>query len=89
MENNRPQMTSAQLMRKLCEAMFYMTDLNLYLDTHPDDQKALRMFGEASRGAKVCFDAFEKRCYPLTAASADCDDDWEWLVGVWPSQKMA
>ena len=35
------------------------------------------------------FDAFEKRCYPLVAASADCDDEWEWLVGVWPSQKMA
>ncbi|HBI52433.1 MAG: spore coat protein CotJB [Ruminiclostridium sp.] len=89
MENNRNTMTSAQLMRKLSEAMFYMTDLNLYLDTHPDDTKALSMFEEASCNAKACFDAFEKRCYPLVAASGDCDDSWEWLVGVWPSQKMA
>ena len=82
-------MTSAQLMRRLSEAMFYMTDLNLYLDTHPEDTKALRMFEEACGSAKACFDAFEKRYYPLTAASANCDDSWEWLVGVWPSQKMA
>ena len=80
-------LTAAQLLRKVSEAMFYMTDLNLYLDTHPDDTKALRMYEEAAANAKACFDAFEKRCYPLVAASSD--DDWEWLVGVWPSQKMA
>ena len=81
-------MTRSQLMKKVSEALFYLTDLNLYLDTHPDDTKALRMFEEASENAKACFDAFEKRCYPLVAASADCGDNWEWLVGVWPSQKM-
>ena len=82
-------MNQQQLMRRLSEAMFYMTDLNLYLDTHPEDTKALRMFGEASANAKACFDAFESRFYPLVAASADCSDNWEWLVGTWPSQKMA
>ena len=88
MENNR-QLTAAQLMRKVSEAMFYVTDLNLYLDTHPEDTRALRMFAEAAENAKACAEAFEKRCYPLTVYSADCDDNWEWLVGVWPSQKMS
>ena len=88
MENNRT-MTASQLMRKLSEAMFYMTDLNLYLDTHPNDEKALRMFEEATRNAKACVDAFEKRFYPLFASSADCENDWEWLIGVWPSQIMS
>ena len=88
MENNR-QISAQQLMRKVCEAMFFMTELNLYLDTHPDDTKALRMFNEASENAKVCFELFQNRYYPLVSASADCDNDWEWLVGTWPSQKMA
>ncbi len=88
MENNR-QLTAQQLLRKVSEAWFYVTDLNLYLDTHPEDTRALRMFTEACENAKACTEAFEKRCYPLTACSADCDSDWEWLVGVWPSQKMA
>ena len=79
---------SAQLMKKLSEALFYLTDLNLYLDTHPDDTKALRMFEEASENARACFELFEKRCYPLTAANSDCGESWEWLVGAWPSQKM-
>ncbi len=61
----------AQLMRRLSEAMFYMTDLNLYLDTHPCDNRALRMFEEASENARACFDAFEKHFYPLVAANAD------------------
>ena len=87
MENNR-QMSAQQLMKKVSEAAFYVTDLKLYLDTHPDDTKALRMFEEASENAKACFDAFEKRCYPLFAFNADCDESWEWLTGVWPSQKM-
>lgn len=88
MENNR-QMSAQQLMQKVSEAMFYADDLKLYLDTHPDDTRALRMFEEASRNAKACVDAFEKRFYPLYAWSADCENEWEWLTGVWPSQKMA
>ena len=88
MENNR-QISAQQLMKKVSEALFYVTDLQLYLDTHPEDTKALRMFEEAAENAKACVELFEKRCYPLTAFSADCDDSWEWLVGVWPSQKMA
>lgn len=86
---NNTNMSSVQLMKKVSEALFYLTDLNLYLDTHPDDTKALRMFGEAAENAKACVDAFESRCYPLFAANADCSDNWEWLVGTWPSQKMA
>ncbi len=81
-------MSVQQLMRRVSEALFYVTDLNLYLDTHPDDTKALRMFAEASANAKACVEAFESRYYPLYATSADCSDSWEWLVGTWPSQKM-
>ena len=88
MENNR-QITAQQLMKKLSEAMFYVNDLKLYLDTHPEDSRALRMFDEACKNSEACRKAFEKRFYPLMACSSDCDKEWEWLVGVWPSQKMA
>ena len=88
MENNR-QISAQQLMRRLSEAMFFANDLKLYLDTHPDDTRALRMFREACKNSEVCREAFEKRCYPLIACSSDCENEWEWLDGVWPSQKMA
>ena len=80
--------SAQQLMKRVSEALFYVIDLKLYLDTHPDDTKALRMFSEAAANAKACVEAFENRCYPLFAVNADCGDSWEWLVGAWPSQKM-
>ena len=90
MENNRASNVScAQLMKAVSEAAFYVTDLKLYLDTHPDDVTALAMFKEAARNYKACVDVFESRFYPLFAVSADCDTEWEWLMGVWPSEKMA
>ena len=88
MESNR-QMSAQQLMRKLSEAMFFADDLKLYLDTHPDDSRALRMFREACKNSDACREVFEKRFYPLMAGSSDCENEWEWLNGVWPSQKMA
>ncbi len=88
MENNAMKQNCAQLMKSVSEASFYVTDLQLYLDTHPDDIRALEMFKEACRQLKVCCDAFESCCYPLKACSSGKDDEWNWLVGCWPSERM-
>ena len=89
MENNRNAGAGcAQLLKNVSEAAFCVTDLKLYLDTHPDDRTALAMFKEAAKNYKNCVDTFESRFYPLFATSADCDDNWEWLMGVWPGEKM-
>ena len=85
MENNK---NCVQLMNSLSESLFYATDLQLFLDTHPDDRNALRMFREAVKRTKATAEIFEQRFYPLTAFAADDECDWEWLLGVWPSQKM-
>ena len=77
-----------QMMRALSEALFYAQDLKLYLDTHPCDTNALRMFREAVRRAKSLAAGFEEKFYPLTDYSAGEDDNWDWLCGIWPSQKM-
>lgn len=88
MENNAMKQNCVQLMKSVSEASFYVTDLQLYLDTHPDDIRALEMFKEACRQLKVCCDAFESCCYPLKACSSGKDDEWDWLVGCWPSERM-
>ena len=88
MENNAMKQNCTQLMKSVSEASFYVTDLQLYLDTHPDDIRALEMFKEACCQLKVCCDAFESCCYPLKACSSGKDDEWDWLVGCWPSERM-
>ena len=72
------------LMRAIMEADFFAQDLKLYLDTHPDDTRAVEMFREAVRQSKACKAAFEDSFYPLTADSAGKDGTWDWLDGVWP-----
>lgn len=88
MENNRGGASCAQLLKSVSEAAFYVTDLKLYLDTHPEDTSALQMFKRAAENYKLCVENFEKRFYPLFSVSADCDDSWEWLMGAWPPEKV-
>ncbi len=77
--NNR----CAVLMKKLAAAEFYAIDLKLYLNTHPDDEEALRIYREAVKQAQACKCAFEANCYPLCAESAGKNGEWDWLLGQW------
>ena len=73
-----------ELMRAIMEADFFAQDLKLYLDTHPDDSRAVEMFREAVRQSKACKAAFEDSFYPLIADSAGINGTWDWPDGVWP-----
>ncbi len=86
-ENVRSENSDAsceELMRAIMEADFFAQDLKLYLDTHPDDMKAVEMFREAVRQSKACKAAFEESFYPLTAHAAGKDGVWDWLDGNFP-----
>lgn len=92
-ENSRPRQPRAEignsqacdeLLRAIAEASFFALDLQLYLDTHPDDTRAIEMFREAVKQYKACKAAFEDSFYPLTASSAGKDGEWDWLCGTFP-----
>ena len=89
--NSQPSNSGAscnELMCAIMEADFFAQDLKLYLDTHPNDERALEMYREACKQYKACKAAFEECCYPLTPCGADCDCEWEWLCGVWPPNSL-
>lgn len=73
-----------ELMRAIMEADFFAQDLKLYLDTHPDDSRALEMFREAVRQSKACKAAFEDSFWPLVADNAGMNGTWDWPCGIWP-----
>lgn len=85
MENNT---NARQLLQSVDEASFYMQDLKLYLDTHPNDTTAIEMFKEATKQYKTCKDTFECNCYPLNAEASRDEECWDWLRGAWPPQKL-
>ena len=82
--NNSNNASCEELMRAIMEADFFAQDLKLYLDTHPDDTRAVEMFRDAVRQSKACKAAFEDSFYPLTANGAGTDGTWDWFNGVWP-----
>lgn len=82
--SNNTDASCEELMRAIMEADFFAQDLKLYLDTHPDDTRAVEMFREAVKQSAACKAAFEDSFYPLTASSAGMDGTWDWFDGVWP-----
>ncbi len=79
----------AELMKAIMEADFFAQDLKLYLDTHPDDCRAIEMYREACKQYKACKAAFEDCCWPLVACSAGMNPDcWDWLDGVFPPKSL-
>ena len=84
--SNGSQPGCAQLMKAIMEADFFAMDLKLYLDTHPDDERAIGMFREAVKQYNACKAAFEESFYPITSNSAGKDGEWDWLCGKFPPQ---
>lgn len=56
----------SQRLLEIDEISFTLNDLNLYLDTHPEDQEALTMFNQAMTKRKQLMQTFAKDFDPLT-----------------------
>lgn len=82
--NGSGDVSCKELLRAIMEADFVATDLKLYLDTHPDDSRALEMYREAVRQYKACKATFEDTFYPLNATAAGRDGVWDWPDGTFP-----
>lgn len=70
-----------ELLNEINETSFGVLELNLYLDTHPQDTKALQLFHELKQRRKTALAAFEKEYYPLTVDCIGPDQtatQWTW-----------
>ena len=61
---------------------FAINELTLYLDTHPEDEKALCLHRKYAREAKELKDKYQKVYGPLTI-NYPCNK-WRWLEEPWP-----
>ncbi len=77
--NNMP-----ALLKEIQALEFTAVDLNLYLDTHPQDQAALRYFYTVRDELLNHIQAFEQKYGPLTAAGDARTDCWQWVECPWP-----
>ena len=61
---------------------FAIIELGLYLDTHPEDQRAICMHREYCKQVKDLKDKYQKMYGPLTIFFP-CNK-WRWLEEPWP-----
>ena len=73
-----------EMLKAIAEAAFFAQDLKLYLDTHPEDTRAIEMYTDAVKQYMACKAAFEDSFYPLFAMSAGKNGEWDWLCGDFP-----
>ncbi len=67
-----------QLLHDIGIVNFVLTELSLYLDTHPDDCSAMEYFNHYNRMRNQMEKEFSQKYYPLTLRLADCSKEWRW-----------
>lgn len=73
------------LMQKLTEVDFAIHEAVLYLDGHPNNQKALEFYRRAVAERAELYAQYTSQYGPVTANGVK-QDTWSWIDGPWPWQ---
>lgn len=84
-ECNGRDMRRQEMIDQIKSLDFAIIELGLYLDTHPDDQRALCMHREYCKQAKDLKDKYQRMYGPLTIF-CPCNK-WRWLEQPWPWER--
>ena len=57
---------------------FLLTDMKLYLNTHPTDKNALDYYHHYAKILKELREAYTANFGPLFAMDSNCNREWEW-----------
>ncbi len=63
---------------------FAIKELNLYLDTHANDQEVLQLYWSYIKLAKEGREKYQKMYGPLTSMDLTPDEGYVWLKDPWP-----
>ncbi|MGI9953244.1 spore coat protein CotJB [Moorellaceae bacterium AZ2] len=74
-----------QLLKQIMAIEFTALELNLYLDTHPQDHRALKEYNAAAQELAKLKQQYESRYGPLTNYGTTLSPDaWRWIDDPWP-----
>ena len=82
-----PQMPSREkLLAWIDQVSFAVVEMNLYLDTHPEDEDALAFFREKVELRKEALKQYAEQYGPLTIDTANdrMSRSFEWVMQPWP-----
>lgn len=77
------------LLRAIQMYSFYIYDLNLFLDSHPNDKRALAKFNEVNRQLKAAVKLYNEKYGPLEANQNLSEENFYWVDDPWPWERGA
>lgn len=77
-------MNKTELLKKIQGYKFAVYDMLLFLDTHPDDKDAFKMYRDLVSALKKCMSEYEASYGPLNIISAAEFDSFLWTKSPWP-----
>lgn len=84
--NNARNVNNNSLLEEIRALAFVKTELELYLDTHPNCRAALDYYEKTVNELNAKIAEFEDGNTPLTAAGAAGAERWTWVEEPWPWQ---
>jgi len=76
-----------RLLKDIMALDFTLIDMNLYLDTHPYDQRALLIYNNVVQQAQFLRRMYERMYGPLLANASTSKCPWQWVESPWPWEK--
>ena len=80
-----PKSDQEKMMQELQSLCFASHDLNLYLDTHPEDQSMMTLFNDYRKRKDELMRNYEEQYGPLTVGSDVMEGNtYSWIYSPWP-----
>lgn len=85
-QNNRGTnaMARHRMMQKIREYDFAIVETALFLDTHPNNMKALKYYSKLRGERDAIVAEYEKNIGPITMHGNMNENKWDWVTGPWP-----
>ena len=77
-------MNKKELLGRISEIQFVCVELNLYIDTHPDDADALSDYASYSMMLKSLIKTYEEQYGPLMGFGHSDTQTGSWVCSCWP-----
>ena len=80
-----PSNKKEELLYNLLMHKFVLKELNLYLDTNPNNMKMINLYNQYLSEEKKLCEEYEKNYGPLTTDSRfAAENNWKWVKSPWP-----
>lgn len=87
--NIEPRNEKETLLYQVMQYKFALIELNLYLDTHPNDMEMVKLYNQYLDIEKKMCNKYEGMYGPLTLGSDNLDkNNWVWINSPWPWEVM-